>query len=63
VANERDEAQRVRSKRTGRQRGCWLYISGAQLERAGFARGDPPPAYRVWSGPRGRVVVQLYREA
>lgn len=48
--------------RRGRERGCWLYIPAEQLERAGVSRDARPPFYRTWAGPRGRVVVQLYRE-
>ena len=57
-----DHAYRRRGKRAGRERGCWLYLTAEGLKRAGFSPDDPPPAYRTWSGPRGRVVVQLYRE-
>lgn len=56
-----DAAERRRAKRSGRERGCWTYIPAEALERAGFNPGEPAPLYRVWSGPRGRVVVQLYR--
>jgi len=30
--------------------------------KTGVDLGDDPPAYRVWAAPRGRVVLQLYRE-
>jgi hypothetical protein len=56
-----DHAQRRASKRTGRERGCWLYIPAVQLLRAGYTAEDPPPYYRVWGNARGRVTVQLYR--
>lgn len=57
-----DHAQRRRGRREGRQRGCRVYITAEELERAGYSRDEPPPAYRVWAGPRGRLVIQLYRE-
>ena len=56
-----DHAERRQAKRSQRERGCWTYIDGKALERAGFAPDEPAPFYRTWAGPRGRVVVQLYR--
>ena len=58
-----DHAMRRRSLRSGRERGCWVYIPAEELQKTGVALADAPPAYRVWAGPRGRVVVQLYKEA
>jgi len=55
-----DHGQRRRALRTGRERGCWLYIPFEQLARTGTDLAGPPPFYRVWAGARGRVVVQLY---
>jgi hypothetical protein len=57
-----DHAQRRAAKRTGRERGCWLYIPAVQLLRAGYTADQPAPYYRVWGNARGRVTVQLYRE-
>lgn len=59
-----DPAARRRTLRKGRERGCSLYISGEQLERMGFAPGEPAPYYRTWesSDGRPRLVVNLYRE-
>ncbi len=58
-----DRARRRRSKRSGRQRGCWVYIPGEELAKTGHGELEQgPPAYRVWGSPRGRVVVQLYGE-
>jgi hypothetical protein len=56
-----DRARRRRSKRSGRQTGCWVYIPGEELAKTGHGEGEPP-AYRVWGNDRGRVVVQLYGE-
>lgn len=58
-----DPAARRRSLRKGRETGCWVYIAGELLGKAGFERGDAAPFYRVWGGPRGRYIVTLYREA
>lgn len=61
MANESDHAERRRGKRSQRERGCWAYIPGAQLEAAGYGPNEPPPFYRTWANPRGRIVIQLYR--
>ena len=57
-----DPSRRRRSLREGRERGCWVYIPGAELAKAGFKPADPPPWYRIWGGQRGGVLVRLYRE-
>lgn len=56
-----DHAERRRSLRKQRERGCSIYIPSEELEKAGFSPDDPPPFYRTWGGARGRVVIQLYR--
>lgn len=56
-----DHAMRRASKRSGRERGCWVYVPAVQLLRAGFGAETPPPFYRVWGSARGRLVIQLYR--
>lgn len=56
-----DRAERRRSKRSGRETGCWVYIPGEMLERADLA-SERPPWYRIWGGERGRVIVTLYRD-
>lgn len=56
-----DPGRRRRSRRDGRERGCWVYIPGAELRKAGFTPGDPPPWYRVWGGRRGGLTLRLYR--
>lgn len=61
MANESDHAERRLGQRKQRERGCHVYIPGAQLEAAGFDPNGPPPYYRTWANARGRVVVQLYR--
>jgi hypothetical protein len=62
VAGRHDHAERRRGLRKARERGCSIYIDAGALKRAGFGPDDPPPFYRTWAGPRGRIVVQLYRE-
>jgi hypothetical protein len=61
MANESDHAERRAAVRAGRQRGCRVYIPGDQLEVAGYPPSEPPPFYRTWANPRGRIVIQLYR--
>ena len=62
MAGKHDQASRRRSKRNGRERGCWVYIPGEQLERAGISPSDPPPFYRTWDGRKRTLLVQLYTE-
>lgn len=57
-----DPARRRRAKRTGRERGCWLYVPAEELERAGIDPTGPPPWYRVWGRSRS-VLVGLYADA
>lgn len=57
-----DSAQRRRSARRGREKGCHLYIPAEELERAGFDPNEPPPFYRVWGTSRGGLFVRLYKE-
>lgn len=58
-----DPRRRRRSTREGRERGCWVYIPAAELEKAGVPLDTPPPEYRVWGGTRGGVLVRLYERA
>lgn len=62
MAGSHDYARRRRAQRRGRERGCWVYIPGEQLERLGFAPGEAPPWYRVFDGLRGTALVRLYRK-
>lgn len=61
MANESDHAERRRGLRKQRERGCSIYIPGDQLEAAGYAPTEPPPFYRTWANPHGRILIQLYR--
>lgn len=63
MAGRADDAARRKGVRRGRERGCWLYVSEAQLLAAGWTRDDPPPYSTIWVAPdRPRLVVNLYRE-
>jgi hypothetical protein len=62
LSNRRDTAERRRTRRVGRERGCAVYIPADELVKAGIDPYGPPPYARVWGAPRGRVVVQLYKE-
>jgi hypothetical protein len=55
-----DHAERKRGKRTGRMRGCMVYIPAEELIRAGISPDDPPPAYTLRGVPGKRVSVKLY---
>lgn len=57
-----DPARRRQGQRRGRQRGCFVYIPAQMLQVAGIDPAGPIPFYRVWAGPRGSVVIRLYRE-
>ncbi len=57
-----DPGLRRQAKRTGRERGAWVYLSAEALAKAGIAPQGPAPFYRTWSGRRGRFVVTLYEE-
>lgn len=58
-----DAAARRRSRRTARERGCWVYIPAVELQAAGVnPYAKQPPAYRVWGRRGGSVLVRLYRE-
>lgn len=61
-----DHAQRRRSLRRRRERGCTVYIDAESLEAAGISPDEPPPWFRVHGYQRSRnghtVIVTLYRE-
>lgn len=61
-----DPARRRRSKRSGRERGCWAYVPAEVLQAVGIDPAGPPPYFRTWPGPKRKnptVLVQLYQEA
>jgi len=66
VAGQSDLQARKRATRSGRFRGCRVYIPAEALVDAGFNPADPPPYYRVHGYQRSRnagsVIVSLYRE-
>jgi hypothetical protein len=63
AAGRHDAAALRQAKRTGRQRGCWVYIPASELERCGLELDAPAPRYRAWPGRRRTVLVQLYPAA
>lgn len=54
-----DAAEHRRSKRSGRERGVWVYVPAEVLEAAGFDADADPPLYRTWAARSGRGSVQL----
>jgi hypothetical protein len=58
-----DPAARKQATRSGRARGCYIYIDAGTMERAGIPASDSPPQYRLWAGRRGSLLVTLYRSA
>lgn len=62
-AGRHDPAARRRGQRRGRERGCWVYISAADLLAAGFDPEQAAPFYRCWVARKGTVLLNLYREA
>ena len=57
-----DPARRRRAVRKGREQGCWVYVPQAELVKAGWQPGEPPPFYRVWGSRKGGLVARLYRQ-
>lgn len=57
-----DSARRRQAKRTGRERGCWIYIPAEELARAGIDPHGPLPLYRTWGTARRGVLVRLYED-
>jgi hypothetical protein len=55
-----DPGQRRKAQRSGREKGCWVYIPAEMLQAAGYGEASPAPHYRLWGGRRGRLVVTLY---
>lgn len=61
MAGIADVALVKKAQRRGRERGCWVYIAGEQLEAMGLDPDAPPPLYRVWGAEgRPRAMVNLY---
>lgn len=55
-----DPGELRQSQRSGRMKGCYILIAATELRASGLNPDDPPPAYRVWVGERGRLIVTLY---
>ena len=58
-----DEMKRRQGRRSGRERGVWLYVPAVELEAAGIDPKGPAPWYRIYRGRKRQFLVQLYREA
>lgn len=52
-----DSAEWKRSKRSGREHGCWTYIAAEQLALAGIDPHDPAPLYRLTATPASKKGV------
>jgi hypothetical protein len=63
MSGRTDIGARKRATRSGRRKGCYIYIPWEQLQEAGFEPNEPAPWFRIWaSRGRPRFVVNLYRE-
>jgi hypothetical protein len=62
MAGRHDPAATRKAKRSGRQRGCWVYVPAEYLVESGIDPLGKPPTYRVWSGRKRTLLVQLYTE-
>lgn len=54
-----DRTKRKRLRRRGRERGAWVFIPAAELDRTGI---DEPATYRVCGTRRDTVIVRVYRD-
>lgn len=55
-----DYARRRRATRTGRQKGCYIYVPADELVKAGIDPDGPPPEYRLWGTRGGGLMGRLY---
>lgn len=60
---EPDHGLRRKATRSGRMKGCYIYIPAQSLQEVGVDPAGLPPRYRVWAGRRGSLLVTLYPEA
>lgn len=58
-----DHGLRKRATRSGRMKGCYIYIPAERLQEVGIDVSGPPPHYRLWAGRRGSLLVTLYGDA
>jgi hypothetical protein len=57
-----DHARRRKATRSRRMRGCYVYIPAEELAKAGYDPYGEPPLYKTWAGPRGSILLTLYRK-
>jgi hypothetical protein len=57
-----DPYKRRKAQRAGKERGCRIYLSAAELRIAGIDPHGPPPEYKVWTNKdeKGAVRLRLY---
>lgn len=57
-----DPGLRRKATRTGRQKGCYVYLPQEVLDAARPELNGQLPHYRTWAGKGGSVLIRLYRE-
>lgn len=57
-----DPGLRRKATRTGRQKGCWVYLPAEVVAAAQPKLGADLPYYRTWPSKGGGVLIRLYRE-
>ena len=62
VAGRYDAHARRQSRRSGREKGVWIYVPAEELQAAGIDPNGPAPFYRTWAGTRGGLRARFYRE-
>lgn len=67
TSGRHDAGMRRKAQRRGRERGCWVYIAGEELQAAGIDPHGPVPFYKIATYQRSRnastAIVSLYRGA
>lgn len=56
-----DPARHRKSKRSGAQRGVWVYVAAPELRKAGIDPHGPAPEYRLWGTRSGGLMGRLYK--
>ena len=55
-----DAARERRAQRHGSERGVRVYLSAAELRKAGIDPHGPAPTYKVWATSKGGLMLRLY---